>query len=384
MWKDSWEIIAALANKGPAVEQEVTSGMALRRRETSSSLLGLRRKNDRVTERPHRNVQNNLPMMTFTALMETQMFRLRRERERTEALRENTDALPERDTVSGSVISIADVSDRKCEWPHAYSMNPGIVPGLRSSPTVPRRWSVGGSECGAAVLVQTPELQLIPQKQTQNCPPGSGSDPRTTANAIKTQRETQNCPQVLVQTPELQLIPQKQTQNCPPGSGSDPRTTADPTETNPELSSGSGSDPRTTADPTETNPELSSGSGSVIKIDPTNRLKTQTKNNSKTCNLNRLLQDLLTLEKSFISMTMTSDQQTASPRCTLRQLCLKYVCVTVAFASLTDDPATLSFRGSIRTRAQSCHHQTHLILLTAGADRSEEGAWQMISIKHVY
>lgn len=40
MWKDSWEIIAAQPgpglNKGPAVEQEVTSGTAQRRHQPSS------------------------------------------------------------------------------------------------------------------------------------------------------------------------------------------------------------------------------------------------------------------------------------------------------------------------------------------------------------
>lgn len=56
--------------------------------------------------------------------------------------RENTTSPPERNTLSHSVISIADASDRKCEWASC------ILPESEHCPTTVRQ-SYCTAECGS-------------------------------------------------------------------------------------------------------------------------------------------------------------------------------------------------------------------------------------------
>lgn len=61
--------------------------------------------------------------------------------------RENTASLPERNTLSHSDISIADASDRKCEWASC------ILPESEHCPTTVQQ-SYCTAECGSGVRIQ--------------------------------------------------------------------------------------------------------------------------------------------------------------------------------------------------------------------------------------
>lgn len=63
--------------------------------------------------------------------------------------RENTTSLPERNTLSHSVISIADVSDRKCEWGSC------IQPESEHCPRT-AQYSYCTAESGSGVRIQCP------------------------------------------------------------------------------------------------------------------------------------------------------------------------------------------------------------------------------------
>lgn len=71
----------------------------------------------------------------------------KKKREGTEMHREKTTSLPERNTLSRSVISIADASDRKCEW--ASCIQPESE---HCSATAPQSYCT--AECGSGAGIQ--------------------------------------------------------------------------------------------------------------------------------------------------------------------------------------------------------------------------------------